>query len=106
MLSCHLKVLKRKQPKNLFFGHLNDNSIRNKFVTIQELIKRTFDIFLISETRLMIHFQMGNLKLKVIKVLRKIRMPLEEDLFSLEICLPNVFIEILPLKLRLLNSKW
>ena len=25
---------------------------------------------------------------------------------SLEICLPNTFIEILPLELRLLNSKW
>ena len=43
------KSIKAKRPKNLFFGHLNVNSIHNKFVSIQELIKRTFDIFLISD---------------------------------------------------------
>ena len=46
------KSIKAKHPKNLVFGHLNVNSIRSKFVTIQELIKRTFDIFLISETKI------------------------------------------------------
>ena len=46
------KSIKAKHPKNLFFGHLNVNSIRNKFVSIEELIKRTFDIFLISETKI------------------------------------------------------
>ena len=40
------KIMKAKHPKNVFFGHLNVNSIRNKFVSIQELIERTFDIFL------------------------------------------------------------
>ena len=29
-----------KYPKNLFFGYLNVNSIRNKFASIQELIKK------------------------------------------------------------------
>ena len=73
------KSIKAKHPKNLFFGHLNVNSIRNKFVSIQELIKRTFDIFLISETKIDDSFQMRNLKLKVIKVLGKIETLLEED---------------------------
>ena len=50
MLSRQLKVLKQNTLK-IFFGHLNVNFIRNKFVSIQELIKRTFDIFLISETK-------------------------------------------------------
>ena len=50
MLSRQLKVV--KHPKILFFGHLNLNSIRNKSVSIQELIKRIFDIFLISETKI------------------------------------------------------
>ena len=79
----------------------------------------------------MIHFQMRNLKLKVkiddlfpnsqfkidgYKSFRK-----DQDFFrggllfyvnekvncrSLESCLPNAFIEILPLELRLLNSKY
>ena len=46
------KSIKAKYPQNLFFGHLNVSSFRNKFVSIQELIKRTFDIFLISETKI------------------------------------------------------
>ena len=43
------KCIKAKQ--NLFFGHLSVNSIRNKFINIQELIKTTFEIFLSSETK-------------------------------------------------------
>ena len=34
------KSMNVKYPKNLFFGYLNVNSIRNKFVSIQELIKK------------------------------------------------------------------
>ena len=48
--------LLRKQrldyPKNVIFGHLNINSLRNKFESISELIKGNFDIFLINETKL------------------------------------------------------
>ena len=69
------KSIKIKHPKNLVFGHLNVDSISNNCVSIDELIKRTLDIFLISET----HFQMSNLKLKERLVLRKIEMPLEEN---------------------------
>ena len=71
------KSIKAKHPKNLFFGHLNVNSIRNKFVSIQELIKRTFDILLTSETKIDDSFLYA--QLKVIKVLGKIEMPLEEE---------------------------
>ena len=39
-------------PKNVIFGHLNINSLRNKFVSISELIKGKVDIFLINETKL------------------------------------------------------
>ena len=46
------KSINAKHPKNLFFGHLNVNSFCNKFVSIEELIKRTFDKFLISETKI------------------------------------------------------
>ena len=38
-------------PKNIIFGHLNINSLRNKFESISELIKGKFDIFLINETK-------------------------------------------------------
>ena len=41
------RINKAKHPKNLFFGHLTVNSI-----SIEELIKRTFDIFLISKSKI------------------------------------------------------
>ena len=48
--------LPRKQrleyPKNVVLGYLNINSLRNKFVSILELIKKKVDIFLKNETRL------------------------------------------------------
>ena len=110
------KSIKAKHPKNLFFGHLNVNSIRNKFVSIEEFIKRTFDIFLISETKIDDSFPNAQFKIEGYKTFRKDRDAFGGGLLfyvneklncrSLESCLPNTIIEILPLELRLLNSKW
>ena len=36
----------------MFLGHLNINSIKNEFESIWELIKDTFNIFLLSESKL------------------------------------------------------
>ena len=52
LLFPFLKKTKSKHPKNLFFGHVNINSIRNKFESVQEIIQNTFDIFLFSETKI------------------------------------------------------
>ena len=52
LLFSFLKKTKSKHPKNLFFGHVNINSIRNKFESVQEIIQNTFDIFLFSETKI------------------------------------------------------
>ena len=79
MLSRQLKVLKRSTLKIYIFGHLNVNSIRNKFVSIQELIKRTFDIFSVSETKIDDLFPNAQFKIEGYKVLGKIEMALEED---------------------------
>ena len=46
-----LRGLRSKHPKNVFLGHLNLNSLRNKFKSLNELIKDTFDIFLVSESK-------------------------------------------------------
>ena len=109
------KSIKAKHPKNLLFGHLNVNSIHNKFVSIQELIKRTFDIFLISETKIDDSILNVQFKIEGYKSFKIDRDVFGGPLFyvneklncrSLKICLPNTFIEILPLELRLLNSKW
>ena len=52
--------MKRKKPKNIFLGHLNINSIKNKFESVWELIKDTSDIFLLSESKLDSIYQMIN----------------------------------------------
>ena len=93
---------------------MNVNSIRNNIVSIQELIKRKTGIFLISETKIDDSFSNAQFKIEGHKSLRK-----DQDAFggllfyvneklncrSLEICLPNTFIKILPLEPRLLDSK-
>ena len=95
---------------------MNVNSIRNKFVSIQELIRRTFDIFLISETKIDDSFPNAQFKIEGYKSFRKDREAFGGGLLfyvneklncrPLESCLPNTIIEILPLDFRLLNSKW
>ena len=47
-----LKKIKSEHPKNLIFGQLNSNSIRNKFELVQEIIEYTFDIVLVCETKI------------------------------------------------------
>ena len=47
-----LRGLKSKHPKNVFLGHFNVNSLRTKFESLNELIKDTFDIFLVNESKL------------------------------------------------------
>ena len=44
--------LRLKNPKKVMLGHLNINSIPNKFTGIMELVKENLDIFLISETKI------------------------------------------------------
>ena len=44
-----LRGLRSKHPKNVFLGHLNVNLLRNKFESLNELIK---DIFLWIESKL------------------------------------------------------
>ena len=41
-----------KNPKNVIIGHLNVNSLRNKFTAVEELNKAKIDIGLISETKI------------------------------------------------------
>ena len=55
--------LPRKITKNLFFGHVNINSARNKFEALEFLIKDKFDIFLVSESKLDSSFLEAQLKI-------------------------------------------
>ena len=40
MLSHQLLLVGYKSPKNITIGHLNVNSLRNKIVAVEELIKK------------------------------------------------------------------
>ena len=88
------KTLKWKHPRNLFFGHLNVNSICNNFVSIQELIKSTFDIFLISETKIDDSFPNAQFKIEGYKSFRENRDAFGGELlfYVNESCLPNTFV--------------
>ena len=46
-----IRKLKLSNPHKIIPGHLNVNSLRNKFESIVDVIQGTFDIFLVSETK-------------------------------------------------------
>ena len=62
-----------KIPKNTIIGSLNENSVRNKFVAIEKLIKNKIDICLISETRVDESFPNQQFKINGYKMFRKDR---------------------------------
>ena len=47
-----LKNIRNSNVNKLTFGHLNINSLRNKFDQLTEMVKGFVDIFLISESKL------------------------------------------------------
>ena len=47
-----LKTMRCNNAKNIIVGHLIVNSLRNKFLSIKELLASNIDIFLLSETKL------------------------------------------------------
>ena len=55
-----MKKLKLKNPRKIAIGHLNINSIRNKFTAIIEDINNNLDIIVFSETKLGDSFPTGN----------------------------------------------
>ena len=68
-----LKKTKSKHPKNLFLGHLNISSIRNKFESFQEIIQNTFNIFLFSKTKTDSSFPSQQFSIPEYQIFRKDR---------------------------------
>ena len=56
VLNCEVKFglqeMKRNSPDRLILGHVNINSIRNKFDALTYIIGNNIDIILISETKI------------------------------------------------------
>ena len=86
-----------KNPKNAIIGNLNVNSLRNKFVAIDELIKNKIDICLISETKLDESFPKQQFKINGYKMFQK-----DTDMFGRRL----VFYvnERIPIKVLFLES--
>ena len=59
-----LKVMKENSPNKIIVGHLNINSLRNKFEALQYIINRNLDIILLSETKLDDSFPSAQFMLK------------------------------------------
>ena len=65
--------MKSKKPKNVFLGHLNINSIKKKFESVWELIKDTFDIYLLRESKLDSSFPDDQISIHGYRIVRKDR---------------------------------
>ena len=47
-----LKFYRSKYPKKLIIGHININSIRNKFEILRSMLSEVLDVLMITETKL------------------------------------------------------
>ena len=66
-------LLRKKHIKNLFFGHLNINSLRSKSEFLEPLITYHFGIFLVSETKLDSSFRGSEFTITGYRLFRKYR---------------------------------
>ena len=111
-----IKKLKVSNPNKVFLGHLNVNSIRNKTESLADLIHVTFDIFLISETKIDNSFPDQQFDINGYRMFRKDRdkfgggilFYVNENLpcKCLEDNLLDSNIEVIFLEIVLQNSKW
>ena len=67
------RQLELSNPHKIVLGHLNINSLRNKFESIADVIQGTFDIFLLSETKPDESFPDKQFRLNNCKTFRKDR---------------------------------
>ena len=71
-----------KYPKNLTIGHLNINSVRNKFSSLQQTVLNKLIYFYYLKLKLTIHFLILNSTQKASKCTVKIEPKPEEDSYS------------------------
>ena len=60
-----------KYPKNVLTGDFNINSFQNKLKSLNELIKHTFDIFLLSESKFDSSFPNSKFLVSGYRIVRK-----------------------------------
>ena len=109
-----IRVVRKKNLKRIILGHLNINSIRNKFDLIFDQIKGNVDIMVISQTRLAESFPNGKFKIPGYALPCRldrnqfgggIMVFVREDIPSLVLSL-NKSIESLFMELKFRKKKW
>ena len=65
--------MRRKSIKKIFFGHLNVNSVKNKFEALAFHIKDKSDVLLVSESKLHSSFPEAQFKFPGYKIFRQDR---------------------------------
>ena len=68
-----MKGLRSTHSKNVFLGHLSINFLRNTFESVNELIKDTFDTFLLRESKLDSSFPDSQFSIPYYRIIRKDR---------------------------------
>ena len=68
-----IRQLKLSNPHKIILGHLNINTLRNKFESIADVIQGTFDIFLLSEIKIDESVPDKQFRLNNYKIFRKDR---------------------------------
>ena len=77
-----LKTMRRNNAKNLIVGHLNVNSLRNKFLSTKDLLADNIDLLLLSETKLDDSFPLSQFRIDGYRLFRK-----DRDRFGGGLCL-------------------
>ena len=106
----------RKKPKNIFLGHLDVTSIKNKFKSVWESIKDTFCIFLVRESKLDSIFLDDQFSIPGYRIVRKDRdkndwgllLYISEDIpFKViqKSSLPTT-LEVIPIEINLVRFKF
>ena len=112
-----MKKLKLKNPRKIAIGHLNINSIRNKFTAIKEDIDNNLDILIFSETKLGDSFPTGNFLIPGYK--QPYRLDISESKGGILVFIRDDIpsrplrnfklpkdIQILPIEINLRKQKW
>ena len=112
-----LKRLRTKFPKNIFLSYINIKSVRNKIHDLSFLLKGSFDVVSIAETKLADSFPVEQFRLPEFGLPYRLDLNknsgglltyVKSDIPSRLIDsfeLPN-YIQILPIELNVRSSKW
>ena len=72
-------MMRKNNPNNFIVGHLNINTIRNKFSAVKELLSQNLNLLVLSETKIDDSFPNNQFWIDGYKLFRKDRNAFGED---------------------------